>query len=201
MKRKGITLSINIIVVMIMGIVLIAVGLYLLRAIITPLDDIHREIGDKLKADLARLRFRDEQVVGLLNTHETIARGKDAWYLLGFVNEGEKRKFRVLVDYVEDSPVDDNFSATPYYSDPGPDKIIFHKFREDSSFTVELDRNQREFMWLLASVPKTVPKGDYMFDVYVCVETTAPDTNDPCSTQGAYETYSGTKQRLYLNAK
>jgi len=189
--RKGFSLSINMIVVLILGVVLVSMGIVLVNRLVSEGVSLDKQISDRLMEQLRRSHFHGGSLVAVLNPSLKVRRGDEAWFLLGFRNElGAPHTF--IVNVVFDSAVLRDPSL-PLPSESVLNDLVLHSFK-NPSFVSSLDPNDDDFYWIVFSPPKDLPPGQYMYDVYVCVNS--PYSSAACGRTG-YEVY-GQKQRLFI---
>lgn len=188
MDKRGFELAINMIVVIILGIVLLGMGIYFVTMIIDRTTELSGKVEGRLIDELRRERFSSGQKVALLNAEESVARGKTARFVLGFVNkQGEELDFRVVTEYSTNSPgheallSSEKMKATSGWGTMDDkakdaevkkvmDKLLLHLFMIESSTTVTLKSNVDDFYNLIFSPPRDLPPGQYFYTVYVCRE-------------------------------
>ncbi|MBD3208958.1 hypothetical protein GF367_00885 [Candidatus Woesearchaeota archaeon] len=177
--RKGVELSVNMMVTVVIGIVLLGIGIFIVTKIVDKGIEITGDVDEQLKEQLRKTQFREGRQVAVLNPHERVKPGESAYFLLGFVNTGNTVKnFTVYVQESDRSPT--AFSGTGY--------VVY------SSEQVTLQPKDDHFQWILFTTKNTtggrLPGGEYFYDV--CVHD--GETSSACDS----DTLHGNKQRLFI---
>lgn len=192
-SRKGFELSINMLVVIIIGIVIFGVGFYLITNLVEKADTQIHKVDDQLMEQMRRSQFDDGRRVAILNPKEAVQKKNQAYFLLGFVNKDNTappNNFSIVVKYSTKSPVNSDFSSSGLYNNK--DNLIM---RADGPFTLKY--NEENFQWLAFYADKELPSGDYYFDVTVCYNGRSGTKGDCTGSDTQY----GSKQRLFITVK
>lgn len=227
MNRKAFQLSINMLVVLILGLVLLGVGVGIFSQAYTKAIDIKKDVDFESQKQLQKLLQDD--IIAVPFATKDANRGESVVYNIGLKNElGKTKFFRVLVVYRGSSAYDpdkdpfhpvrnnadvqsihdgDNFcSGQDCPAACGQDWVLMGP--DDTRF--KLENNAEKLFPINIVVPKTasdgagkklaLAKGQYVFNMYIC----ASDTAANCDFTGQNtdyiisNQYSSTKQ-LILN--
>ncbi|MFP4524220.1 MAG: hypothetical protein ACLFO2_02835 [Candidatus Woesearchaeota archaeon] len=191
-SRKGFQLSVNMLVVIILGIVLLGMGITLVTKMVGQGQEYTEKVDRQLMDQLRKSQFSDGRLVAVLSSQQRASAGEFVEFLVGFRNnEDQSRDFEVVVEFNEDSsPV--NLDSDE--ADAASDALRYLSEGE------ELAPNEDSFMWVGVAVPGGLPAGDYFYDVYVCYDGSSYKDDDNCPG-GKNQLYSGSKQRLFVNVR
>jgi hypothetical protein len=194
MDKKGFELSINIVVVLIIGLALLIMGFVFLGKIISIGEDYEAGIDDRLVEQLKQVAFRDGRMIGVLEPSITVERGKTGKFLVGILNGVDQaREFKVKVDYKADSPI----HTEPGFDSNSAGNYANHIFKTDSGeYAVSLGSGDEFFFWVVFSPPKSMPRGKLFYDVSICEVGLTDGTQGDCSSDS--KLYTGNKLRLFI---
>lgn len=193
MNKKGFELSVNMIVVLILGIVLLGFGIYFLKTIVSAGYDLDDAIDERIKNDLRSTAFHDGDYVAFLRTHATVNRGDYHKFYLGVLNDlDEEHDFKIVAFFSKAPGID----LTDAQKRSLNDSIIYL----DDAFTIKPDEDF--FFNILFHAPSGVPRGQYLFDVQVCTSLSQGDGDSPDQSvcPSGFKPYRGV-QRLYITIK
>ena len=230
-NKAAIQLSVNMLVVIILGIVLLGMGIFLVQKVVDGGTETFNDVEERLKEELRNTQFRDGKRVAILNSHETVARGDTEIFVLGFLNKDlDTKDFRVVVKYSTSSPVHEDIRTlfTEYfttnnintvqnqnnYISEEMNKKMLHIFKTESGeYKETLTTNDDYFAELIFSASKNIPAGQYLYTVYVCYDGddtvndcfSTHDTNK-CCVIGEYndeldDIYTSNAHRITVNVK
>ena len=178
-SKKGIELSINFIVMLIITLAVFGMGLVLANKFFGQAKDIQRDLDTKTEQEILNILDTGERVSIPIN-QKTINRGKSEVFGLGILNViGEKSSFSAEIKagiYIPEGST----SSQPW---PTPNPL----YRED--FSRDIANNERVVFSIPVSIPKGTPNGRYVIDVTV----TCNDPDQSCSNYG--------KQKIYVTVK
>ncbi|MFP4523596.1 MAG: hypothetical protein ACOCQQ_02065 [Candidatus Nanoarchaeia archaeon] len=165
MNSKGFQLSINMLIVIILGVVILGVGFSIFSKAQTQISSAQETVSEQAQQQLEALLIDGSAPVILPFSLSEVSRGKSAIFNLGISNElGKTKSF--LVDISYSGTTANNYAETGNEVD---DWILLH-----SRFTngFELENNEQEYVPIQITVPKDgVKKGQYGFVVKVYQET------------------------------
>jgi len=196
-SRSGIQMSVNMLVVIILGIVMLGLGIMLVTTMVSQGQEYTEEVDQQLMDRLRRSQFSDGRLVAVLSPQKEVGAGDFVEFVLGFRNnEDSPRDFSLVVEFNKDSsPVTDSLSWTSDHLLKAGKAPLYN------DGVVALDPNDDHFEWIRVAPPKDLPSGQYFYDVYVCYDGSAyTDFNPPCP-YGQKQLYSGSKQRLFVNVR
>ena len=196
-SRKGIQLSVNVLVVIILGIVLLVLGITLVTNMVSQGQEYTQKVDQQLMDQLRQSQFSDGRLVAVLSPQKRVSPGEHVEFLLGFRNnEDDTHGFRVVVKFNEDSsPVGDALGSTQ--EQKAREAVLYF----DGEQT--LPPNEEHFQWIRVTPPSGLPSGEYFYDVYVCYTGTAYDEHDTCKSLASEhkELYSGSKHSLFVSIR
>lgn len=197
-SRKGIQLSINMLVVIILGVVLLGMGIMLVTSMVDKGQSYSDEVDQQLMDQLRKSQFSDGRLVAVLSPQKEVSSGDTAYFVLGFRNnEDQPRNFRVVVDFNKDSsPVSSEPEWASSMEPSAADAAIYHDQK------VSLEPNSDSFARIAIAPPKDLTSGQYFYDVYVCYDGSVSSypEDSQCSAPTT-RLYSGSKQRLFVNVR
>jgi len=168
MNNKGFQLSINMLVVIIMGIALFGLGMTLFAKIAKTGQDFQEDLNSRTQQELERA-MDDGSLIVIPNSRVTTNRGEFARFAFGFRNEFAKDTFTVNIEQKD---------ATNF-----PNANLVYQG------TYELDTNEKATGLLAIKVDKNIPKGQYAFDIEIYNSSNAI---------GSEKYYTGKKNRVYV---
>lgn len=158
MKKKGIQLTLNMLVVIIISIVLLSMGVILLRNFITGAVDIKTTLDEKTRDEMIRLLNEGKQLALPFNTQE-LRKGESHAFGIGILNIYSTTDFKLNVtrrSFINRS--DKKANATQNLS------VLY-----DAS-TFEIAANKREIKTIRVEVPEDLNEknlGTYIYSVDV----------------------------------
>ena len=152
--KKGIQLSMNFLVTIIIAIVILVLGILVLRQFIGGAEELKTDLDERTEAQLSNLLSAGQQVAVTFNT-QTIKRGKSHLFGLGILNIGDDppNSFEISLTFK-------NTDAPAPYGDPGD----WTRYNSES-FSIE--RSEQHSEPVLIQVADDAPSGTYIFDVAV----------------------------------
>lgn len=156
MNRKGIELTLNFIVTIILGLAILGLGMVLLRQFVGGAEDIKSQIDEQTDAQLESL-LQSGQPVAIPLNRATITRGDQHIFGLGIRNIDDTASFDVAITI--STAVDKQ--NQPITNINIPDWIRY----ERGPFTLE--KNELKKTAILVSVPNDATAGTYIFNVNV----------------------------------
>ena len=175
MNKRGIELSVNFLVIIILGIVILAGGITLIYKVFAGSTQLTDRVSDQQAAELDRIMSQG-QLVATATTTKTIKRGDFDIFAIGINNEiGEDMDFYVRLNTTVPNDLGASFSIAGGKTllNPGP---------------LTIKNNAYEHIGIGISVPKNVSRGTYILGVNVCNSTIGPADCDQY----------GSPKRLYV---
>ncbi|MBT4651777.1 hypothetical protein HOC13_04635 [Candidatus Woesearchaeota archaeon] len=185
MNKKGIELSINVFVVIILSLIMLSGGVYLLRSFIVTSIGVESDLDAMTQEQLERLLVDEGRQVALPFFSAELEAGDTHIYGLGILN-------------IDEDEFGDSFSITiepaAYVNLDGKSGTItdlapFEKWLLYNTNELTIKENQHVEEAILVEVPNGAEKGTYIFDVKVMH---SPDNNN--------DQYDATK-KLYVIVK
>ncbi len=203
MNRKAFELSINMLVVIILGLVLMGVGILMFSQAYGKVSKIQEDVNSQSEQQLQQLLLKD--VLAVPFATKDVKRGENAVFNVGLKNElGVAKNFKVLVAYRGSSAydsIDDPFRPMQnnYYLEDlqdndacsvsgeiplaaencGQEWVLMSS--QDEAFMLE--NNKQVYFPINIQVPKNgmdilgndvgLKKGQYIFNLYVCTTNTS----------------------------
>lgn len=197
-SKKGFELSINVLVVIVLGLVLFGIGFGLVSTIVRDGDTIITDVNENLQEQIRSSCFLEGNAVCLLKPQAVIESGKRIDFHLGFINKGDEDDFLVRVQFNYNSPVASVIPAGLEVNDFMLHGFSFHP--GSAIIPITLKSNQEHFLPIRFTADKDLPSGEYWFDVYVCKGGTAPLPQTGCesTSPNSWDLYTGSKQRIYV---
>ena len=198
MNNKGFELSINMLVVIILGIAMLGVGMSLFSSAFSKTQDLRDDVNSQTQLQLNAL-LDDGSIIVIPQKTLEGERGELAEFSLGITNiHPEPTTFIVHITYGGSSAFPDHANALCPSPDPDCDPFNPFDFAEKGTFRescatfgsndpddcgdawvvlmpgfeeFELDPNERKFMPIGINVPKSknIKGGQYIFNVDVCI--------------------------------
>jgi hypothetical protein len=181
MHKKGIELSVNFIVMMILTIVVFSFGIKFAYDVyhrsVTISENMDKQTQEKIKGML----FEGQIVAIPENTKSIKILGTD-YFGLGILNQlGEKRNFKFFIKW--DTAVDPNGNKF----EPEITNIEASDWTtKDESRVYEIKDNGFELVTIDFTPPAGTKKGTYVFNVNVCYDVSSGATNDKCPQSYPY---------------
>jgi hypothetical protein len=178
MDKRGLELSINFIVVMILAVITLFMGIVIFRIMFAGGTEFEQQVSDKTKAEINSILMRGEDEVVLPDFYRQMSVGDTHAFALGIRNNGPDSEFTVLVEPKSWAINDTNQQA-------GPVDVRGWYFGKLGPFTVK--SSSLEVVSVPMRVTSTGKKGwTYVFNVTVV------------DKQGS--TY-GTLQKIYIEVR
>jgi len=156
MKKKGIQLSMNFLVTIIIALVILASGILLVNKFFENSKKIAEDLDQRTKDELNRLLDQGQQIVIPFST-QTIKKGRSHIFGVGVLNINPQNQFKIEIEFSR---------AEDQNKNRIPNVIIDDWFTYDNSL-FSLDKNQRDTKKVLVTVPNEAQKGTYIFNVLV----------------------------------
>ena len=181
MKKKGIELSINFLVILILSIVVFGFGISFLARIAKVATEMELPSEEKFYLE-ACLNEGKSVCIG---TNRRVAKIKETIILgLGISNTIGKDTFSVYNEFKRAVLDDDSsFDSDSIEDNKVPDTLEGPK-------EVLIEKNENHNALLSYVVPLGTKAGEYVYDAYVCMDGTAENERDPCEKHGA-KVYGG----------
>lgn len=177
MKKKGIELSINVLVVIILSIFLLIMGVAFFRNLLTGADKIKKSYDQRTAEELENLLTQGERVA-IPFTRKDIRKGNTIVFGLGIYNMlGHNSYFKV------DVQCSTAFVGTTEYSYycnlfTGGNNLLYNQM------DLEIKNNKRHKMPIVITIPSSAQVATYIFNVCVC----EGDPNPECYEGGSSTT-------------
>jgi hypothetical protein len=173
-NKRGIELTVNFFVIMIISLVILGMGIYLVSLFFTTTEEVKTNLDIQTERHIQRILIGGERVAIPINEKE-IRRGKGDIFGLGILNIlGETKNFTINI---EDGPF---ITTTNEISNPSVN--IIHL----PSQTKEILNNEQKIFGIPVRVPRKAQIGTYILNVYVC-NCSATTCNQCSSTEEAYD--------------
>ncbi|MBT4805269.1 hypothetical protein HON71_03790 [Candidatus Woesearchaeota archaeon] len=180
-KKAALGLSVNTLVVIIMGMVLLVGGMALLYKFIGGAVEIENQLSEKTNNELERLLINQGKQVALPFQVADISRGEGHVFGLGMLNiGGVGDQFNIFVELSK--ALDE--SEVEFTAPEALNWLLYYK----KPMTILEGEHKKE--GILVNVPKDGLLGSYVFNVKVC-------TALPCDSSNQY----GNTQKFYVNVK
>ena len=161
--KKGIELSVNFLVVIILSLVMLSMGIYLIREFFETTADLRDALDQQTEEQLTQL-LQEGKLVALARTRKTIPVGESALFGLGIlnINPGDgKRTFEIHIQSPEEAVGYDSLN-NPIQADTS----TWLKYQR----TLELGPNEAGSIAIRVEPQEGVPKGTYIFNVAVTTQ-------------------------------
>ena len=158
--KKGIQLSINFLVTIIIGIVLLVLGILILRQFIGGAEEIKEDLDARTEAQLSNLLSAGQQVAVPFNS-QTIRRGDGYLFGLGILNILDPTPPATTISF----EIKASFSIADAALPPDvehPDEWL--RYNRES---FDLRKSEQHSEPVLIQVPKNAQSGTYIFNVEV----------------------------------
>lgn len=164
MNSKGFQLSINMLIVIILGVVILGVGFSIFSKAQTQISSAQETVSEQAQQQLEALLVDGSAPVILPFGLSEVSRGKSAIFNLGISNElGKTTTFYVDILY--------SGTTATGYAEMGNEVdnwVLVHPRFTQSGGGFELDNNEQDYVPIQITVPKDgVKKGQYGFVVKV----------------------------------
>lgn len=164
MNKKAMEVSINVIVGIILGLLMLTAGIVIFKQIVDKSKDLNLEVEEGIKRQMLEA-FNPGDQFYIPETDKTIGLGKSAVFYFGIRNiYNEKKYFMIDVSPLDSLP---NQLSTAYYEGPH-----------------EIDAMEKEIFLLLAST-EDLPIGTYSAKITISI-----CEGPGCPTQGSYNEYT-----------
>ena len=221
-SKKGFELSINMIVVLILGLVILGVGTSIFFSAYNKVVDLRDDVSQENEARINSL-LDDGSIIVIPFSSKDGKRGDPVDFDMGINNElGDTYEFSVLVTYAGTSADPDGTLFEPVASiqdlrnylqsgyvpicSTDPDMCGTSWVMKFDSLYVKKDmtilNNEREFIPIRIVIPKKgVAKGQYVFNVDVCYNSSEEYPTSDCVvdiTQDKIGNRYGSREKLYI---
>lgn len=159
--KRGVELSVNFIVMLILGLAIFSVGIYIATQVFTKSYEQAKVLDSDIKFAIENdLRDTSEEVsIGL--DRRRVNRGSNDVFGIGIANRDKNKQETTYILEVKFSVYDGEFNAG--------DKIIFPTLKSQSNEfnQITLKPNEVKILELPFTVPKETPSGTYVYNVRV----------------------------------
>jgi len=184
MNKRGIELSVNFLVVIIVAIVMFIMGITLFYTVFNKANDYEKQISDQMRRRIESL-LSQGKIIAIPDTQKEIERGDTNSFAIGVSNE-LKINSEFFLEVRNDSFIDENDVEGHFFLDGW--NLQYNEFG-----LIQKDNYKANL--ILISVPKNVAKGTYIFNVYVCNNTV--NTNN-CQQIPPVNLYTGAFNKIYV---
>jgi hypothetical protein len=197
-SKKGFELSINMIVVIILGVVLLMAGISIFYKGYNKVVEMRKDVDSQNKQSLNNLMMNSDAIVALPFSSKEGKRGGFVDFDLGINNElGSTTTFYTCVDYSGTSA--DYSSGDEPFTNEDKSWLIVYK----GLLAQTVRNNDHAYIPLRISIPKKgVLKGQYVFNVIVKYDDGKTNVNSNLSPEQICEISSlpqyGTTQKIYV---
>lgn len=185
--KKGLELSINFLVVLIIAIVVLAFGIKFAMDLMGSSEQLHNQVSKETERQILQLLTPKDRVSIPLHT-QTIKPGKFLVFGLGILNIDSGPFFKVGMDggtaTDKDNNVIENFIWANHSVLPPPNPV-------------KINNKDKETFGIGVKVPPGSPKGTYVLNVYVCHGETAADV--PTCDDTSSNLYWERPLKIYVN--
>ena len=183
-SKKGIELSVNFLVTLILAIVVFGMGIYLSTIIFGGGASIAEKKFDDFDREVGELACYASDNVCVHIKSDTINRGKFKTLAVTIKNALPKKQFKLLV---QNTRMVDQTGAT---KTTGFEKLLLYGLEEGR---IEiLEKGEKRTFGIGVDVPKTAASGQYILDVMVFYA-------DPDAVPAAWEPYTPRPYKIYVN--
>lgn len=217
-SKKGFQMSINMIVVLVLGIVILGAGFSIFSSAASKVNNLREDVDDQTKMRINSL-LDDGSMIVIPFTKKDGVRGEYVDFDLGINNElGAPHSFSVLVTYAGSSaypPGGDtpdpffpltNMENIKNFAQLCPDTRVcgFNWVLRFDNYYVDKDifiaNNGVDYVPIRIEIPKKdVKKGQYTFNVDVCYNMSSEFEKSTCELEGGrIENRYGSRQILYV---
>tara|TARA_B100001971_G_C18202812_1_gene545691 strand:- start:69 stop:626 length:558 start_codon:yes stop_codon:yes gene_type:complete len=180
-NKRAMQLSINFLVVIILGIAMLVMGVVFVRKMFTGASDIKANLDKQTEEELENLMTSGERVA-IPYTKKEVRAGKTVIFGLGILNVlGEDSNF--VIDIECGGTVPDTLSCMPVND-------IVHPFMIND---LSVENNDQHKMPIAIKAPSD--KGTYIIDIRIC-NYIAGDPVPTCTTSVEY--YDGSLHKIYV---
>jgi len=180
-SKKGVALTINFIVLIIVAVVALALGIKVSTNIFSQGQQVANALTPSMEAQLDNL-LEKERIAAYPASRE-IRRGKEATFAIGIVNTEEESQFLV------------NASIQKGYDEK--DKPINYDYSQFEFVYISeyiIAKGNTKKLLLLVKAPDDVPKGTHIINIYAC---NGEDFPTSCTASNAYDTV----EKVYVVVK
>ena len=184
-SKKGIQLTINMIVVLLMSITILILALVLAGKIFSGVDDIEATLTDQTVKELNRLLDNNARVQ-LLHSAKTIERGDFDNFALGIKNIDNTfgPYFRVEVRYDKGVAEDGSDIQLDINDQETINQAWWDSYMLIQNPTPNIPVNKRDHSAIAIGVRDTARSGTYIFNVLVCEGASQPASCNPNDLYG-----------------
>ncbi len=173
-NKKGIELSINFIVILILSIVIFGFGIVFLRNMFIEIGTIKQVTDEDFKANIENLLCDSSERICIGTNRREIRRNKVGFFTLGIRNTyPENKNFYINVEQDED------------FGDADLSTLIHNQGK------ISLNPNEHEQVGIAVGVQGSAGKGTYVLNVYVCID------EDSSCEEDSDKRY-GTTKKIYV---
>jgi len=159
MNKRGLELSINFIVILVLAIITLFMGILIFRIMFAGGTEFEKEVSDRTKAEINKILMRGEDSVILPDFYREMSIGDTHVFGLGIKNNGPERAFTVLVEPKTWAVDERNQQA-------GPAVVRDWYFEKIGPFTIK--SSSLEIVSIPLRITSTAKKGwTYVFNVKV----------------------------------
>ncbi len=197
-SKKGFQLSINMMVVIILGIVLLMAGMSIFYKGYNKVTEMREDVNAQNKQALNNLMTNDDALVAVPFTSKEGKRGSFVDYDVGINNElGASTTFYTCIDYSGSSAdFDASDGEAPFSNDDKSWFLVYPGLLEQ-----DIKNNDKGYVPIRITIPKKgVLKGQYVFDLVVKYDDGSipnPPGHDAICSSNYFPQY-GTTQKLYI---
>jgi hypothetical protein len=187
MNKTGMELSINMIVVIILGLVMLGAGIAIFNNGFGSAVELRDEMSQQQQLQLNRL-LDDGSSIVIPFTVKEAKRGEHADFDIGISNElnAGTIDFYIYVSLDDSNPT----GSRALFSD----KVLY----VNNGDAISLGNNDRHYEPVRIIVDRKVPKGQYIFNVDICYDGGGKTCNDDNNGAMASGNRLGSRQKIYV---
>lgn len=176
-NKKGIELSVNFLVVIILSIVMLGMGVMMIRNFYSQSIETHQRISEKEEAQILSMLNRGEKVAMPVN-FKKVQRGEIEPYGIGIFNVLEERKkFEIKIEEEDIRAFDLNDEPIAF-----PQEFVNIVIEETEPI---LEPNEFNTFNLFAKVSKDAVRGNYIYTVSIIKKPVNPDDTEEPALYGS----------------
>lgn len=203
MNKKAFQMSVNILVVIILGIVILAAGIKLTTNLFDKSGHLIDSFTEQQKEQLAKTMLAGDKLIAMSPATQTMNRNDKVYFTIGMRNiiEGEARTFYVVVEPVLDTTLTKHTSDTTPVTSEEASAFFFKRDGQIKTLPQTLQQHETDFEPLYIIPGKDAKRGTYTYDAYVCYTGNAVSTYAENGVCGTGHWYANEKLRFTVYIK
>lgn len=168
-KKAALELSANVIVVIITSVIIVTLGLYILFSLLGKAESQVNQVLEQTRTALEEAANTDQEFV-IISSNQDGKPGKTYYFGVGIINRvAHNTKFSIYVNLSKVVDKNNNDITLNANVNDIEEKII----NKEKNFG-ELSKEQAKDTYIGITIPKGSPSGTYVFNVYLCTNSTTP---------------------------